>query len=133
MRMVWHAASKYLICQSYCQTHLMNQLSLAYHYSCEELKLNEMVVEEIESVLNSELENIFRYLIKNDLIVNLHKGKAWRRPNMLHGKLALKFGPFKINSTNNYEHLGSVIDEKSYFKWKFQRQLQEIIFKTPSA
>ena len=35
---------------------------------------------------------------------------------MLHGKLALKFGPFEINSTNNYEYLGSVIDEKSYFK-----------------
>ena len=32
--------------------------------------------EEIESVLNSELENIFRYFIKNDLIVNLCKGKT---------------------------------------------------------
>ena len=32
--------------------------------------------EEIESVLNSELENIFRYFIKNDLIVNLRKGKT---------------------------------------------------------
>ena len=48
--------------------------------------------EEIESVLNSELENIFRYFIKNDLIVNLRKGKAEallfgtrRRLNMLHG------------------------------------------------
>ena len=78
-----------------------------------------MVVEEIESVLNSELENIFRYLIKNDLIVNLRKGKTWRRLNMLHGKLTLKFDPFEINSTNNYEYLGSVIDEKSYFSENF--------------
>ena len=31
--------------------------------------------EEIESVLNSELENIFRYFIKNNLIVNLRWGK----------------------------------------------------------
>ena len=74
--------------------------------------------EEIESVLNSELENIFRYFIKNDLIVNLRKGKAEallfgtrRRLNMLHGKLAFTFGPFEINSTNNYKYLGSVIDE----------------------
>ena len=74
--------------------------------------------EEIESVLNSELENIFRYFIKNDLIVNLRKGKTEallfgtrRRLNMLHGKLALKFSPIEINSTNNYKYLGSVIDE----------------------
>ena len=74
--------------------------------------------EEIESVLNSELENIFRYFIKNHLIVNLRKGKTEallfstrRRLNMLHGKLALKFSPFEINSTNNYKYLGSVIDE----------------------
>ena len=50
--------------------------------------------EEIESVLNSELENIFRYFIKNDLIVNLRKGKTEallfgtsRTLNMLHSKL----------------------------------------------
>ena len=74
--------------------------------------------EEIESVLNSELENTFRYFIKNDLIVNLRKGKTEallfgtrRRLNMLHGKLALKFGPFEINSTDNYKHLESVINE----------------------
>ena len=74
--------------------------------------------EEIESVLNSELENIFRYFIKNDLIVNLRKSKAGallfgtrRRLNMLHGKFAFTFGPFEINSTNNYKYLGSVIDE----------------------
>ena len=30
---------------------------------------------------------------------------------MLYGKLALKFGPFEINSTDNYKYLGSVIDE----------------------
>ena len=30
---------------------------------------------------------------------------------MLHGKLALKFGPFEINSTNSYKYLGSVIDK----------------------
>ena len=77
---------------------------------------------EIESVLNSELENIFRCFIKNDLIVNLREGKTEtllfgtkRRLNMLHGKLALKFGPFEINSTNNYTYLGSVID-KSFTK-----------------
>ena len=74
--------------------------------------------EEIESVLNSELENIFRYFIKNDLVVNLKKGKTEallfgtrRKLNMLHGKLALKFGPFEINSTNSYKYLGSVIDK----------------------
>ena len=32
--------------------------------------------EEIEPVSSSELENIFRYSIKNDLIVNLRKGKT---------------------------------------------------------
>ena len=74
--------------------------------------------EEIQSVLNSEFENIFRYFIKNDLIVNLRKGKTEallfvnrRRLNMLYGKLALRFGPFEIKSTNNYKYLGSVIDE----------------------
>ena len=32
--------------------------------------------EETELVLNSELENIFRYFIRNDLTVNLRKGKT---------------------------------------------------------
>ena len=52
--------------------------------------------EEIETVLNSELENIFRYFIKNDLIVNLRKGETEAllfgsrgRLNMLHGKSSL--------------------------------------------
>ena len=74
--------------------------------------------EEIESVLNSELENIFRYFIKNDLIVNLKKGKTEtllfgtrRKLNMLHGRLALKFGPFEINSTKSHKCLVSVIDK----------------------
>ena len=51
--------------------------------------------EEIESVLNSELENVFRYFIKNDFIINLRKGKTEallfgtrRKLNMLYGKLA---------------------------------------------
>ena len=65
--------------------------------------------EEIESMLNSELEDIFRYFIKNDLIVNLTKCKTEallfstrRKLNMLHGKLTLKFGPFEKISTNSY-------------------------------
>ena len=58
--------------------------------------------EETESVLNTELENVFRCCIKNDLMVNLRKGKTEallfgtrRRLNTLYGKLALKFGPFE--------------------------------------
>ena len=61
---------------------------------------------------------MFRYFIKFDLIVDLRKGKTEallfgtrRMLNMLHGKLALKFGPFEINSANNYKYLGSVITE----------------------
>ena len=84
--------------------------------------------EEIESVLNSEFENIFRYFIKNDLIVNLRKGKTEallfvnrRRLNMLYGKLALRFGPFEIKSTNNYKYLGSVIDESLTLSENFNR------------
>ena len=88
--------------------------------------------EEIESVLNSELENIFRYFIKNDLMVNLRKGKTEallfstrRRLNMLHGKLALKFSPFEINSTNNYKYLGSVIDESLTLIENFNRSYKK--------
>ena len=88
--------------------------------------------EEIESVLNSELENIFRYFIKNDWIVNLRKGKTEallfdtrRRLNMLHGKLALKFVPFEINSTDNYKYLGSVIDESLTISENFNRSYKK--------
>ena len=87
---------------------------------------------EIESVLNSELENIFRCFIKNDLIVNLREGKTEtllfgtkRRLNMLHGKLALKFGPFEINSTNSYKYLGSVIDESLTLSENFNRSYKK--------
>ena len=40
---------------------------------------------------------------------------------MLHSKLALKFGPFEINSTNNYKYLGSVIDESLTLIENFNR------------
>ena len=88
--------------------------------------------EEIESVLNSELENKFRYFIKNDLIVNLKEGKTEallfgtrRKFNMLHGKLALKFGPFEINSTNSYKYLGSVIDKSLTLIENFNRSYKK--------
>ena len=84
--------------------------------------------QEIESVLNSELENIFRYFIRNDLIVNLREGKTEallfgtrRKLNMLHGKLALKFGPFEINSANSYKYLGSVIDKSENFNRSYKK------------
>ena len=74
--------------------------------------------EEIESVLNSELENIFRYFIKNDFVINLRKGKTEallfgtrRKLNMLYGKLASKLGSSEIHSTNSYKYLGSVINK----------------------
>ena len=61
---------------------------------------------EIESVLNSELENIFKCFVKIDLMVNLTKGKTEAmlfgtrsRLNLLHAK----FGPFEVNSTNKYK------------------------------
>ena len=70
-------------------------------------------------MLNSEL-------IKNDLIVKWRKDKTEallfgtrRRLNMLHGKLALKFGLFEINSTNKYKYLGSVIDKSLALSEKF--------------
>ena len=84
--------------------------------------------QEIESVLNSELENIFRYFIRNDLIVNLREGKTEallfgtrRKLNMSHGKLALKFGPFEINSANSYKYLGSVIDKSENFNRSYKK------------
>ena len=84
--------------------------------------------EETESVLNSELENIFRYFIRNDLIVNLRTGKTEallfgtrRKLNMIHGKLALKFGPFEIHSTNSYKYLGSVIDKSENFNRSYKK------------
>ena len=79
-------------------------------------------------MLNSEFKNTFRYFIKNDLIVNLRKGKTEasyfntrRKLNMLHGKLALKFGPFEINSTDKYKYLGSVIHESLTLSENFNR------------
>ena len=88
--------------------------------------------EEIESVLNNELENIFRYFIKNVLIVNLRKGKTEaplfgtrRRFNIIRGKLAFKFGPFEIKSTNNYKYLGSVIGESLILSENFNRSYKK--------
>ena len=75
-------------------------------------------------MLNSEL-------IKNDLIVNLRKGKTeallfgTRRFNMLHGKLTLKFGLFETNSTNKYKYLGSVIDKRLALSEKFNHSYKK--------
>ena len=44
---------------------------------------------------------------------------------MLHGKLALKFGPFEINSTNSYKYLGSVIDESLTLSENFNRSYKK--------
>ena len=65
-------------------------------------------------------------------MVNLRKGKTKallfgtrRRLNMLHGKLALKFGPFEINSTDNYKYLGSAIDESLTLSKNFNRSYKK--------
>ena len=65
------------------------------------------------------------------MIVNLRKGKTEallfgtrRRLNMLHGKLALKCGPFEINSTNSYKYLGSVINESITLSENFNRRIR---------
>ena len=75
---------------------------------------------------------LWKDLIKNDLIVNLRKGKiegllfdTRRRLNMLHGKLALKFSPFEINSTDNYKYPGSVIDESLTLSENFNRSYKK--------
>ena len=44
---------------------------------------------------------------------------------MLHGKLALKFSPFEINSTDNYKYLGSVIDESFTLSENFNRSYRK--------
>ena len=66
------------------------------------------------------------------MIVKLRKGKTEallfstrRRLNMLHGKFALKFSPFEINSTNNYKYLGSVIDESLTLSENFNRSYKK--------
>ena len=48
-----------------------------------------------------------------------------RRLNMLHGKLALKFGPFEINSTDNYQYFGSVINKSLTLSENFNRNYKK--------
>ena len=85
---------------------------------------SEKNVEIIQEKLNEDLENISRYFSKNELIINLKKGKT---ESMLFGtakrlsnqELELLYKGMKINFVRFYKYLGSIIDNTLTFERNF--------------
>ena len=72
----------------------------------------------IESKLNADLKNLYKYFTENELIINLKKNKT---ESMLFGtakrlsscpdELDLRYHDTKINSTTTYTYLGTTLDK----------------------
>ncbi|XP_057298351.1 uncharacterized protein LOC130629229 [Hydractinia symbiolongicarpus] len=73
----------------------------------------------IEDILNSELKNIEQYLIDNDLVINLKRGKTeamlfgtGKKLNSVSHKLKLFYNFVEVNTTSQYKYLASTLESK---------------------
>jgi hypothetical protein len=74
-------------------------------------------IKEIENCLNNEFEHIAEYLNKNELIINLKKGKTEsllfgtaKRLNSVKKPFEVKYQSTIINNVSEYKYLGNVVD-----------------------
>ena len=85
----------------------------------------------IRDTLNIELQSVERYLIENDLIINLKKGKT---ETMLIGtsqklkkseNFNLSYNNIDINNTHSYTYLGCTVDYKLLLNENFQKSYKK--------
>ena len=81
----------------------------------------------IEHVLTNELKHLSDYFIKNELIINLNKGKTEvmlfgtsKRLSMNRHDLAIYFGGHRITNTTSYVYLGHTLDQSLQLNNSFQ-------------
>ena len=81
----------------------------------------------IEHVLMNELHYLPDYFVKNELIINLNKGKTEvmllgtsKRLSMNRHDLAVYFGEHRITNTTSYVYLGHTLDQSLHLNNSFQ-------------
>ena len=83
--------------------------------------------EKIENDLNQDMQNLLSYFYKNELVINLKKGKT---ETVLFGttirlktedEIDVLYNNQRINFTEAYKYLGNIVDHNLSFSENFEK------------
>ena len=87
--------------------------------------------EKIENDLNQDMQNLLSYFRKNELVINLKKGKT---ETMLFGttkrlktagEIDVLYNNQRINFTETYKYLGNIVDHHLKFSENFEKSYKK--------
>ena len=87
--------------------------------------------EKIENDLNQDMQNMLSYFCKNELIINLKKGKTetmlFGTTKLLKtaGEIDVLYNNQRINFTETYKYLGNIVDHHLNFSENFEKSYKK--------
>ena len=83
--------------------------------------------EKIENDLNQDMQNLLSYFRKNELVINLKKGKTetilfgMAKRLKTAGEIDVLYNNQRINFTETYEYIGNIVDCHLNFSENFEK------------
>ena len=83
--------------------------------------------EKIENDLNQDMQNLLSYFRKNELVINLKKGKTetilfgMAKRLKTAGEIDVLYNNQRINFTETYKYLGNIVDHHLNFSENFEK------------
>ena len=87
--------------------------------------------EKIENDLNQDMQNLLSYFRKNELVINLKKGKTetilfgMAKRLKTAGEIDVLYNNQRINFTETYKYLGNIVDHHLNFSENFEKSFKK--------
>ena len=87
--------------------------------------------EKIENDLNQDMQNLLSYFRKNELVINLKKGKTetilfgMAKRLKTAGEIDVLYNNQRINFTETYKYLGNIVDHHLNFSKNFEKSYKK--------
>ena len=87
--------------------------------------------EKIENDLNQDMQNLLSYFRKNELVINLKKGKTetilfgMAKRLKTAGEIDVLYNNQRINFTETYKYLGNIVDHHLNFSENFEKSYKK--------
>ena len=87
--------------------------------------------EKIENDLNQDMQNLLSYFRKNELVINLKKGKTetilfgMAKRLKTAGEIDVLYNNQRINFTETYKYLGNIVDYHLNFSENFEKSYKK--------
>ena len=88
--------------------------------------------EKIENDLNQDMQNLLSYFRKNELVINLKKGKTetilfgMAKRLKTAGEIDVLYNNQRINFTETYKYLGNIVDHRLNFSENFEKSYKKV-------